>query len=260
MKTIAIISDLHCGHKAGLTPPDWRISKRTHPAIFAMQEQCWKAYRRMIRAAGPIDVLICNGDAVDGKGSRSGGTEQREADMLEQVDMAVACIEEADATDYVYTYGTGYHVSSGSGEDIERLVAEAPSIAGPIHGHYYLEVEGVTFDLRHHVSGSSVPHGRQTALAREQLWNALWAERQQTPKAHVILRSHVHYHAYAGGPGWLALTTPALQAPGTKYGSRVCSGTVDFGILVFKVNQGRIASWHADTIRLANLAEVVRVP
>jgi hypothetical protein len=257
MKTIAIVSDLHCGSKAGLTPPDWRISK-AHPAVRAMQEQCWRAYAGMLRKIGHVDICVCNGDAVDGKGPRSGGTEQREPDMLEQCRQAIACLEAVKADRYLLTYGTSYHGATAGGEDLEQVVASA--LEAEIHGHYYLDVEGVTFDLRHAVGGSAIPHGRHTAIAREHLWNQLWAERRQVPGAQVVVRSHVHYHTYAGGPGWLALTPPALQAPGTKYGSRLCSGTVDFGIVVFKVNKRRIVSWHADTVQLANIAEVVRVP
>ena len=65
----------------------------------------------------------------------------------------------------------------------------------------------------------------------------LWAVRGAT-EANVIVRSHVHYFNYCGGSNWLALTTPALMGLGDKYGSRVPSGTVDYGLISFECYRG----------------------
>ena len=137
-------------------------------------------------------------------------------------------------TKVVCTYGTAYH--TGDGEDFENLVAS--DLNAKIGSHEWVDVEGVMFDLKHHCASSSVPHGRHTGVARDRLWNVLWNERAMSPKADVIVRSHVHYYDFCGGVNWLGLTTPALQGLGTKYGSRRCSGTVDFGFLVFECNKG----------------------
>ena len=60
----------------------------------------------------------------------------------------------------------------------------------------------------------------------------------------MILRGHVHYLNFCGGPGWLAMTLPALQMKGSKYGVRQCSGVVDFGFTVFDVGEdGRYTWW-----------------
>ena len=110
-----------------------------------------------------------------------------------------------------------------------------------IGAHEWVEVGGVVFDMKHHVGSSSVPHSRSSAISREALWSQLWSDAGHTPKADVLIRSHVHYHAgsfdYSIKPHW-RLTTPALQAMGTKFGSRRCSGLVDFGFLVFDCNRG----------------------
>jgi hypothetical protein len=87
------------------------------------------------------------------------------------------------------------------------------------------------------VGGSTIPHGRFTATAKERLWNVLWNERELRPKAQVILRGHVHYATFCGEPGWVAMTLPALQGMGTRYGGRVCSGTVHWGAVIFDVNE-----------------------
>lgn len=256
MKVVAL-GDLHCGHHAGLTPPSWWVSKSVKPSVHEMQKQCWQWYAKQAKRVGHVDVLICNGDAIDGKGDRSGGTEQLAPDMLDQCDMAVDCLNTWNADRCLMTCGTSYHTDSKTGEEMERLVAKA--LNAEIHSHYYADLCGVIFDLRHSIGGSSIPHGRGTALAKEKLWNILWAEREQVPKAQVVIRSHVHYHSFIGGPGWLAMTLPALQAPGSKFGAKMCSGVVDFGFVEFDINKGRIDRWEAHTVTLKNIAEVVVV-
>ena len=76
MKRIAVISDLHCGHVVGLTPPRWQSAVGlVGEKIAAMQKTLWDLYTEEMDAIKPIDVLIVNGDCIDGKGKRSGSTE-----------------------------------------------------------------------------------------------------------------------------------------------------------------------------------------
>jgi hypothetical protein len=248
MKRVLVISDTHCGHLVGLTNPGWWVvekdieASRTKRNKYAnVQRQCWQFYADGLKKFGPFDVVLFNGDAIEGKGERSGSTELVTADREEQAEMAVAAIRPGMSrkSKLVMTFGTASH--TGKEEDWESLVASDLG-AEKIGSHEWVDVEGVIFDLKHHCSSSSVPHGRHTAAARERLWNVLWAERQFQPKADIVVRSHVHYYDFCGGVNWLGLTTPALQGMGTKYGGRVCSGTVDFGFLVFECSKGQY-SW-----------------
>lgn len=132
-------------------------------------------------------------------------------------------------------HNTPYH--TGNEEDWENIIAQR--VDATIGEHEWVDVEGVVFDLKHHPAGSSnVPHGRHSAVARDRLWNIMWAEKQLQPKADIFIRSHVHYHNFSGGPDWLAMTTPALQGFGSRYGARRCTGIVDFGFITFTVNKG----------------------
>lgn len=160
--------------------------------------------------------------------------------------MAVKCIRTAmgPKTKLVCLHGTPYHVSP-DGEDWENIIASDCG-AVKIGSHEWVEVDGVMFDLKHEVSSSSVPHGRYTALAKSNLWSILWSIGNRAPrgkKETVLIRSHVHYHAWCGAPGWLAMTLPALQGHGTKFGSRRCEGMVDFGIVVFETDGKGGYSW-----------------
>jgi len=248
-KTVCIISDLHCGHKVGLCPPSHFPSSKKPEGVIA--RRLWNEFEKIVPRG--CDILIVNGDAIDGKGERSGGCEQITTDRDEQADMAAEVIRYVGAEAVVVIAGTPYH--TGQDEDWEKGIAKDVG-AIKFGSHETIRVEGVDFDVKHFVPGSQVPHGRHTAIARDRLWEGLWAEYEERRRADVIVRSHVHYHSFCGGPGWLALTTPALQGLGSKYGSRKCMGIVDFGLTVFECNKGEY-KWEA---RCKRIAEQQRKP
>jgi hypothetical protein len=240
MKKIAVVADMQCGHIVGLTPPEFSADK-IHRKHAKVRKQCWEFYADQARERGPFDIVIANGDLIEGKGYRSEGVEIMLPDRMEQSKMAIRCLTEimSPKTDLVMTYGTAYH--TGEGEDFENNIADALG-AKSIGAIAHLKVEGVTFEVKHHIGSSQVPHTRHTAIARDRLWNILWSERGQLPRADVIIRSHAHYYSYAGGTDWVAMITPALQGYGTRYGARRMSGLVDFGFIVFTVDNGGF-SW-----------------
>ena len=118
MKRMVVISDLHCGHVVGLTPPRWHF--QIDGKLYANQKELWGFYAQSIDSLKPIDILVVNGDAIDGKGCRSGGTEQNTTDRLEQCEMAIECIEYTEAKTVRMTYGTPYH--AGQDEDFEKII------------------------------------------------------------------------------------------------------------------------------------------
>jgi hypothetical protein len=214
--------------------------------LWKTRRKCWNWRKKQAELLKPIDCLIINGDLIDGRGDKSGGTELLTRDRNEQVDMAIAAAELWEAPAILISYGTPYH--SGRREDWENQIAKGVG-ATKIGSHDWADVNGLVFDYRHKIGRSSIPHGRHTAAARERMWNVLWAERREYPKASVILRSHVHYFAYCGSMGWLSLTTPALQAYGTKFGARQVSGDVDYGLLSFDVTSKEEWSWEWHILR-----------
>ena len=246
MKRIIVISDSHCGHVAGLTPPQFQLQKFDDSSVkrtkwHELQSELWTKFENLIEAYKPFDLGFSLGDSIDGKGSRTGGTEHTTTDRNEQADMAAFIhnyIKDRSAKGFKWigVYGTKYHVSDEGGEDWETIVAERSGFE-KIGSHEWVDVNGCIFDLKHHVGSSSVPYGRHTPIAKEKLWNTLWAEHDYQPSANVILRGHVHYATYCGQPGWVAMTVPALQGMGTKYGARYCSGIVHWGITVFEVER-----------------------
>ena len=250
MKRGIILSDLHCGHRTGLTPPAHQYKKGGFKEkYYKVQKACWNWYKDTLDRIGDVDIVMVNGDAVDGKGYRSGCSEQITTDMNEQCDIARFCIHQAlsKKTKLVMTKGTPYH--TGEGEDFEENIAEDLN-AVEIGAHVFPRIEGVTFDLKHKVGSSGIPHGRASAIKKAALWNKMWSEAGEQPDAKVLIRSHVHYHQACYDPdfGW-QMTTPALQGFGSKYGSLQCEGRVHFGLIEFAVD-GDEFSWKPHIAKL----------
>ena len=253
-KRIVVISDLHCGNRAGLTPPDWQYKNGAASDGMekwgVIQRAVWGYYSDTLAKLRPIDLLVVNGDAIDGKGEKSGGMELLTADRREQVEMAAQCIRLAKARKVLIIRGTTYHV--GKEEDWESVLADQ---VGAAHCgiHEWVESGGVVMDFKHRVSSSIIPHGRNTLVNRSALWNTLWAERGLQPRADILIRSHVHYHVYGGDGRRLVLTTPALQA-WSRYGSLVMEGTIDVGLIhIDCIGRGRY-TWAAHLADLKFMA------
>ncbi|MCE5185043.1 MAG: hypothetical protein LLF76_02835 [Planctomycetaceae bacterium] len=239
---IVVLSDLHCGHLVGLTHPDYQRQtvkgRRRLSKAAEFQSQLWDWYAKTIKSLRPIDRVIVNGDAIDGAGTRSGGTELIEVDRNEQVNMAIKAIEITDAKRYSMTYGTAYH--TGDKEDYEDQVAK--HFHATIGSHEWIHANGWVIDCKHHLGATQVPYGIYTNLAKEVLYNQLWADKGEQPRADILIRSHVHKFAQCasetGGQIVRAFSTPALQGYGSKYGARRCSATINVGLLVLDIEKG----------------------
>jgi hypothetical protein len=236
---VACPSDLHCGHLVGLTPPDWQgsvdhASRDARKKMAYIQNEGWRLYTDAIKKHKP-DIAIWNGDLVDGDGHRSGGCEQISTDPKEQKDMAEDCVKAMKAEENYFVRGTPYH--TGDSEQHEDAIAKM--FSAKAHDHPQISIGSFTFDCKHKIGSSSVPYGRNTQLSKEITWNMEWAQYKGMELADVFVRSHVHYHRHieqTRGPKMIhAITTPALQWRGTRYGKQQCSGTVDFGIAFFYV-------------------------
>jgi hypothetical protein len=244
---VLAISDPHCGHQVGLTPPDFNyvsdLSSRTAHKFRRIRKECWNYYANELRKIGTPDIVLANGDLIEGRGARSGGSELMASGMKEQVRIAQAVLEQTKCSEIYLAYGTAYHVSP-EGEDREADLVDGTKVRC-VGSHEFLDIRGHMFDMKHHVGSSSVPHGRATPLARDMVWNMLWnGDEGMQPLADITLRAHVHYYTVYGtwfnGRQRLGYTMPALQGMGSKYGARRCSGLVHFGFLVFDITKGGI--------------------
>jgi len=262
-KRVIILSDQHCGHEVGLTPPDWQFNVHARDArrkaLATQQLQTYDWYLRIVKELAPVDIVVSNGDMLDGKGRKSGGTELITSDMAMQAKMAATSINEWKAPVNILTYGTPYHV--GIDQDMEdAIVPLLDRGCEKVEDQAFFSVNGLVFDVKHFIGASSIPHGRFTALAKDKLWNTVWNnEHESQPLSDIVIRSHVHYHVYAGdATNWIGMTTPALQGFGSKFGTRICKGTIHVGFLVFDVDEKGRYTWWPELLRLESQKVVVR--
>ena len=110
---IVIVSDLHCGNAAGLAP---FAKNNTQKQLLSRWEDCIAQF-----GARP-DILICNGDAVDGlqiKGQGRGDDDW----MPSQIMDAANLLQMWKAKRTIIVAGTGYHVRGGASVDFEEMLA-----------------------------------------------------------------------------------------------------------------------------------------
>lgn len=239
MKRVFIGSDFHCGHTVGLTPTKFQGSEDGRSKHFNQRKDLWKWFTSELKGE-KFDLALLNGDLIDGRGDRSGGTEQLTVDREVQAEMAVSVIRTINAPKNYLTYGTGYHV--GKEEDWEKHIASEIK-ANLLCDHLNIIISGLSISMRHQIAGTGSVPSRFTGLSNAQIKQLLWAERGHQPRANLLIRSHVHVCRYVGEPAsnWAAWTTPALQGLGSKYGARAIDGLpVDFGYLVLEVKSEKV--------------------
>lgn len=249
MTRVVVISDLHCGHRVGLTPPDVDNGGKAHDYRRAL----WNFYAETIDSLKPIDILVCNGDAIEGKGAKNGGIELIAPDRSAQVEWATKCIAYADARQHFFTYGTGYH--TGGEDDWENLVAR--EFGGDIKSLQFINVNGLVFAFRHCIGSSQSPAGRAGPISRDRLWQLIWSINDERPRPDISVYSHVHYYTMVEDRNGTGFSTPALQGYGTDFGARILGGTVDFGLIKFDVEDKY--TWTSSPYRLVHRGALATV-
>jgi hypothetical protein len=236
-RLVVAMSDLHCGHWSGVTPPGWQ-QRSAHPARAAWQEHAWASYLALAQRIGRPDVLLVVGDAVSLTDPQWGAGEQVEGDPLQCRTMAVQAIQEWRARTVVIVRGTARHVT-GAGIDLEDLIAEAFDVQA--HDHAFCEVNGHIIDAKHHVGRTQT----NAAMLAEYRANREWYEDGVQPLAQTIVRGHIHYGTLTQPSGWTGLTLPGLQGP-TTYGARRCRWPVHWGLAWATIDTGGNAQWHVE--------------
>jgi len=236
---LGIFSDLHTGHRAGLTPPEYQSGERKH---VLRQSEKWEWFVAKVKEAGPFDICIWLGDLVDGLGVRN-HSETIIGDLNRQILASKDCVDAVGCKNNLFVYGTCVHVSTKDGLEIEKEVAQLVNgIENPkIFGQVWFDFGGYTIDCRHAPAGKSmVPHTRGNPIQRERMSNEQWFLDGSQELSGIYLRGHLHYCFTAGSPGrWQGYIVPALQSPDTKYG-RILSNVVNCGFSTLETADG---SW-----------------
>lgn len=224
---VGVVSDLHCGSIFGLLPPNFHTSDGALRAQNAGQNYLWRCWTNLAQRwhDDPVDVLVVNGDVIDGTQRMQAGTElalPMLADQAEAAEQVLTFLLSANGT--VPTYfiqGTEYH-DCKAGRSVEAVAKalHAEQYHGLGTGKYSkevldLDIDGTIINFSH---GISVSQGfyRLTAVDREGVWSALAGKEGKSPKADCVVRSHAHYFAHAEHESKHIVITPCWQLQ-TRY-------------------------------------------
>ena len=240
-----LISDTHCGHVCGLTPPQYQ-ERIPAGKLRAIARRGWEWYLDYIRRNCPFDLLLFCGDGIDGRAKKSDGREIIAAPE-EQADMLLAVIEAPRAGQIVMVEGTPYHTSEGARweqQAVKRLQDRGHTVEWGERAT--VTINGYVVDLRHKVGGSQAPAGGDSALRSEMVRAAEWAAEYGYPVPHAIVRGHTHRERIvAGGGRRQARTLPAMQM-WTGYGARECGGLYHWGATTLDVDSAGRATWASE--------------
>ena len=239
MTTIVTISDLQTGSNLGIGPEQMDIKEgdrsiRPNKAQAALL----KAYNAVVKAWGRPDILVANGDLVEGQQPRNRGVEVWSTNLHDQVDAAAKLLTRWHAKRLYVVRGTPYHVMLDGVPVEEQLAKDVGAI--PIDGHHsvyelFLDVHGCTFHFAHHIESTKVMMYRATAITRELALAMLNASHKYP--VNVLVRSHVQYYWHTQSSGHDGFITPGWQLQ-TPYMMKLSpSGMVpDIGALRFRVD------------------------
>lgn len=212
---------------SGLTHPKWIDEDQAgHLRPF------WDWWEKEIKAIGPVDVAVLNGDLTHGPGKRGSSIEMIRSDTKTQADMAIAALSIIDAKVYRISEGTSFHVVSSY--EMERPIAE--HFHTTLEDTVRLQMNDLKLNFRHYVGSSRTAYAQGTPIYREVVQDLLKSVERGYDPADIYFRSHVHYHAYMGIYPRVGYTLPCLELPKSIYGTNVTHTYYHVGFLEFVVH------------------------
>jgi hypothetical protein len=211
---IVVVSDLHVGSHVGLCPPKVETENGSWEAGRAQRElwDCWKTVAREWHAP---DILVCNGDAIEGQARKQSGTVCWTNDLNTQVRAAAACLELFHARRICLVNGSGYHVDA-AGKSLETWLGALLG-AEKVRGEYasdelVLRIHNRSLHFAHHIQVGTGWY-RSTPLARELVFALLneTSKLNRGHKADIVVRSHVHYYVHVEFERQHGIITPCWQ-------------------------------------------------
>lgn len=241
------IADAHTGSVFGLWPPDALTGEGGKHDLNPFQEyiyECWQHATTvwLPSVIGPLPRRIfLVGDLADGTNPRS---QIISDDPMVQIDAAVmVCAPVCKGAERVEAVsGTEFHTGKWGFLDnavADKLGAVKDETGKAARQRLFVEVDGVTLDIAHHVGGSFVPQSRATPLQREYISAALSSYEQDWPKAEWIIRGHAHWFRCLPQPGATVITLPGWTAAGPYVGKLTREAPHPIGLFVLITDGGK---------------------
>jgi hypothetical protein len=210
IETALVIGDMHDGSRFGLAPPSW-WSKRTQ----FMSEWLWKCWMHMIDWLPPeIDLLVLNGDLIEGQQKRGDSVGLYTADLSEQTDMAIETLEPLakKCKRIIRVGGTAYHEGfHGNLKALDKHFGiDCPKDPRDHISRYIKLADGAVMHVAHHPGGGSTLY-KGTNMDRELLWSKIAAKCHAIPDANILIRNHLHFYGCLADAQKMIIQNPCWQ-------------------------------------------------
>jgi len=191
VETMVMTGDWHPGSVWALCPPRLQLATGGVYCFNKVQEQLYNRYLECVDEFRRPDVLLLNGDLLDGSGSIDSGRDIAFTSAFDQMRIAEHMIKLWDAKHVLITYGSRYHVERDA-VTMERILAER------VHATEYgfilkPTLNGIRCSFAHEVPVGTNWAYRPTAAATQLVVNRL---QNAGTSVQLLVRSHVHQSCY----------------------------------------------------------------
>jgi hypothetical protein len=212
-------------------PPGFVGSDDREVLLNPGQKHLWACWEHLCGEVSKlkIDVIVHNGDMVDGHQQAQHGTElclPIHGDQAEAAEVAMRKLLKAAGSPTLFCIsGTEYHDAKGGreAEAVAKALGAQP-FNGLGTGKYSrdcldLEIDGVVVDFCHHIQGAGGMY-RGTPTDREGIFSALAGKDGKAPKADAVFRSHLHYFVHTEHASKHIAIVPCWQLQ-TRFGRKL---------------------------------------
>lgn len=260
---LIVISDLHCGCKLGLCPPEGvplddggrYMPSRLQLIVWEWWKEFWGEWVPRVCHNEPFDLVI-NGDGLEGV--HHGSTTQVSHNLGDQARVAKLVLEPviARARKLYWVRGTEAHVGP-SGVDEERLAKElgaTPNADGQF-ARWELwkrvgNAQGPLCHIMHHIGSSGSASYESTAPQAELIAEFAEAGQNREEPPDYVIRSHRHRYIKVENPSArfeaAAIVTPGWQLK-TPFSFKIRGGRVSppqFGGILIRQGDEEFYSRH----------------
>ena len=241
---ILVISDLHVGSITSVCsehPVISDLGTRHNPT--SLQKALFRAWKQMIKdLKHPIDLLVINGECVDGANVKQIGQQSWTTNVNDQMEDAKKLIEMIPYRKVMLLRGSNYH-DQIDGTNFEEIMAgklrnvqvyRAYGGQGRTDYLAFVEIHGKIFNFTHHIGWSRGEANRSGGIAKEM--KGMHFIHDTLGRTDVSVRSHAHYFVHVEFANTHGVITPAWKFPDAHLFRGGLSGTVpDIGGIVFNV-------------------------
>ncbi|OQA51500.1 MAG: Calcineurin-like phosphoesterase [Bacteroidetes bacterium ADurb.Bin302] len=203
-KKVLVLSDIHVGSNVGPFFPEY-ADPNTGNAYTAntVQQYLYEQWIKMVDAVGAVDMVIVNGDTIDGCNPAEDGVGEITTSLMTQCEVAAKLLKMIDCNKFIFTAGSRYHIQDNI--NCDQLVCKF--IDGQwINTNGFINIERIKLHARHFQPYSSVPYGRCTSQRKE-----AFILSSQGLKVDIYIRSHTHQYYYSGNSNDLTISTPCWK-------------------------------------------------